>query len=62
MFDYILTGPISVVSAGQYLGHLLDEIAHMMGQSFPFDVNYFAAFFAVLMTVYFWWTECQGHS
>src|ERR1700688_4016181 len=26
VFDYILTGPISVVSAGQYLGHLLDEI------------------------------------
>ena len=27
IFDYILTGPISVVSAGQYLGHLLNEIA-----------------------------------
>ena len=25
MFDYILTGPISVVSAGQYLGRLLNE-------------------------------------
>src|SRR5438477_11622679 len=25
IFDYILTGPISVVSAGQYLGHLLNE-------------------------------------
>src|SRR5579871_5246839 len=36
IFDYILTGPISVVSAGQYLGHLLDEIAKMLGQSFPF--------------------------
>ena len=41
VFDYILTGPISVVSAGQYLGHLLDEIAKMLGQSFPFNVNYF---------------------
>src|SRR4030081_2809247 len=27
IFDYILTGPISVVSAGQYLGRLLNEIA-----------------------------------
>src|SRR3954451_18800473 len=27
IFDYILTGPISVVSAGQYLGHFLQEIA-----------------------------------
>jgi amino acid transporter len=60
VFDYILTGPISVVSAGQYLGHLLDEIARMLGQSFPFNVNYFAAFFAVIVTVYFWWQNTKG--
>ena len=60
VFDYILTGPISVVSAGQYLGHLLDEIAKMLGQSFPFNVNHFAAFFAVLVTVYFWWQNTKG--
>jgi amino acid transporter len=60
MFDYILTGPISVVSAGQYLGHLLDDIARMLGQSFPFNVNHFAAFFAVLVTVYFWWLNIKG--
>src|SRR5512133_527794 len=30
IFDYILTGPISVVSAGQYLVHLLNEIAGML--------------------------------
>jgi len=28
-FDYILTGPISGVSAGQYLGRLLNEIGEM---------------------------------
>jgi amino acid transporter len=60
VFDYILTGPISVVSAGQYLGHLLDEIAKMLGQSFSFNVNYFAAFFAVLVTFYFWWMNIKG--
>src|ERR1700732_3486691 len=60
IFDYILTGPISVVSAGQYLGHLLDEIARMLGQSFPFNVNYFSAFFGVLVTIYFWWTNIKG--
>lgn len=60
VFDYILTGPISVVSAGQYLGHLLDDVAKMMGQSFPFDVNHFAAFFAVCITLYFWWTNTKG--
>ncbi|MBZ5610550.1 MAG: APC family permease [Acidobacteriia bacterium] len=60
VFDYVLTGPISVVSAGQYLGHLLDEIAKMLGQSFPFNVNYFAAFFAVIVTIYFWWMNVKG--
>jgi len=60
VFDYILTGPISVVSAGAYCGHLFDEIAKMLGQSFPFDINHFAAFFASLVTVYFWWTNTKG--
>jgi len=59
VFDYILTGPISVVSAGAYLGHLLDEIAKMLGQSFPLNINYFAAFFAVCITVYFWWQNIK---
>ena len=30
VFDYILTGPISVVSAGQYLGALLNEISGLL--------------------------------
>src|SRR5213080_5434902 len=34
VFDYILTGPISVVSAGQYLGALLNEISGLMHQSY----------------------------
>src|SRR3984885_11639590 len=29
LFDYILTGPISVVSAGQYLAGLINEISGM---------------------------------
>ena len=32
----------------------------MLGQSFPFDVNYFAAFFAVIVTMYFWWKNIKG--
>src|SRR5881409_186248 len=31
IFDYILTGPISGVSAGQYLGRLLTELAEYAG-------------------------------
>jgi amino acid transporter len=60
VFDYILTGPISVVSAGAYCGHLFEDIAKMLGQTLPFEVNHFAAFFASLVTVYFWWQNTKG--
>src|SRR5882757_6094888 len=55
VFDYILTGPISVVSAGQYLGALLNEISSLLHQSYRIDVNMFAAGAGVLITIYFWW-------
>jgi amino acid transporter len=58
--DYILTGPISVVSAGQYLGRLLNEISEMLHQSFRVDPNYFSAVFGVVMTAYFWWSNTKG--
>src|SRR5712671_2912977 len=60
VFDYILTGPISVVSAGQYVGALLNEIAEMMHQSYRLPVNHFAAGLAVLITIYFWWENVKG--
>src|SRR5579885_2291707 len=60
VFDYILTGPISVVSAGQYLGALLNEIAELMHQSVRIAPNTFAAGFAVLITIYFWWQNMKG--
>src|SRR5580704_13922631 len=43
VFDYILTGPISVVSAGQYIARLLDEIGHLIHQALRVDSNTFAA-------------------
>src|SRR5258708_2801223 len=43
VFDYILTGPISVVVAGQYIARLINEIAGMMHQNLHLDPNYFAA-------------------
>src|SRR3954469_10019766 len=58
--DYILTGPISVVSAGQYLGRLLNEISELMHQDFRLEPNHFAAFFGVLVTIYFWWSNVKG--
>jgi len=55
MFDYILTGPISGVSAGLYLAGLINETADLL-HSPGSKVNppYFAAFFTILVTLYFW--------
>ena len=58
--DYILTGPISVVSAGHYLGSLLNEISELMHQSFRLETHSFAAFFGVVVTIYFWWSNVKG--
>src|SRR5438093_3293695 len=51
--DYVLTGPISVVAAGQYLGRLMNEISETMGQSWRTDPNAFSVFFSVAVTIYF---------
>jgi amino acid transporter len=58
--DYILTGPISSVSAGQYLGRLLNEISELTHQSFHINPNHFAAFFGVGVTLYFWRSNVKG--
>jgi amino acid transporter len=63
LFDYILTGPISSVSAGQYLAGLIVDASTHFGH--PIHVseaqeNYFAAGFAILVTLYFWWKNTQG--
>src|ERR1019366_1999362 len=60
IFDYILTGPISVVSAGQYMGALLNEISDLTHTNRHLDVNTFAAGLAVLATLYFWWENTKG--
>src|SRR6266480_1789853 len=52
IFDYILTGPISAVSAGQYLGRLINEISELFRQDYRLDPNHFAAFFGVVVTAY----------
>jgi len=60
MFDYILTGPISGVSAGLYLTGLLNELLHHAHSSFVLNVNWTAALFAAVVTVYFWWQNIKG--
>jgi amino acid transporter len=60
MFDYILTGPISGVSAGLYLTGLLNELLRYTHINFVLPTNATAALFAVLVTIYFWWENIKG--
>src|SRR5256885_3301273 len=45
VFDYILTGPISCVSAGLYLAYLANELLTLTHRKLHLDPNTFAAFF-----------------
>ena len=74
MFDYILTGPISGVSAGQYITGLMNEMMNVAntshwlppalmdahGNPFQFDMNYTSAVFAAAVTIYYWWQNIKG--
>src|SRR5215210_6135761 len=60
IFDYILTGPISSVSAGQYLGALLNELLELIGSQLRIDPDLFSVFFAVGVSGYFWWSNTKG--
>src|SRR5438094_2748199 len=51
LFDYVLTGPISSVSAGQYLGRLAKEASELLHLSFRLSPEHFADFFDVLLHV-----------
>ncbi len=75
MFDYILTGPISGVSAGQYITGLMNELLVVAASSnwlppalmdahhnpsFQFDMNHTSAVFAAIVTIYYWWQNIKG--
>jgi amino acid transporter len=60
MFDYVLTGPISGVSAGQYLVGFLNEVLKYAHFAIVLPVNAASATFAILVTLYFWWENIKG--
>jgi amino acid transporter len=74
MFDYVLTGPISGVSAGQYITGLMNELLTVANTShwlppalmdahnnpFQFDMNHTSAMFAAAVTIYYWWQNIKG--
>ncbi|MGA2496477.1 MAG: APC family permease [Tepidisphaeraceae bacterium] len=71
MFDYILTGPISAVSAAQYIlgliGHGLALLTRNSAHPIQFDpdhhkdmINSLSVLIAVAITCYFWWINVKG--
>src|ERR1700678_1905089 len=73
MFDYILTGPISGVSAGQYITGLMNELLTVANSShwlppamldahhnpIQFNMDYTSAVFAAIVTIYYWWQNIK---
>ncbi|HWE38720.1 MAG TPA: amino acid permease [Isosphaeraceae bacterium] len=61
MFDYILTGPISGVSAGQYIVGLVNELLRL-GPKSPLLAyqNPISAAIAAGITIYFWRINTRG--
>jgi amino acid transporter len=74
MFDYILTGPISGVSAGQYITGLVNELIGVanqwhwlppalltaQGQPISLNMDYTSALLAAAVTIYYWWQNIKG--
>jgi amino acid transporter len=74
MFDYILTGPISGVSAGQYIAGLVNELfskadahgwigpgIHAMFHGTPqLNVNTASVVICLAVTLYYWWENIKG--
>jgi amino acid transporter len=60
MFDYVLTGPISGVSAGQYLVGFINELLSYAHMHYKLPLNSSAATFAIIVTLYFWWQNIKG--
>ena len=61
LFDYVLTGPLSSVVAGQYLIGFLHDIAQYLHHPFAISIdNAFAAAFGAAVAMFFWWKNIQG--
>src|SRR5215813_10237633 len=63
LFDYVLTGPISSVSAGQYLVGFIADLASHRGYHVDLSVaqtNLLSAAFAIVVCLFFWWKNIQG--
>jgi amino acid transporter/nucleotide-binding universal stress UspA family protein len=61
LFDFILTGPVSSVTAGQYIIGLVNDVFELGKDSVLSDYkNVLASAIAILVTVYFWRVNIKG--
>lgn len=60
LFDYLITGPISSVSAGQYLEGLINSILHSLHMNVQVPGNVVAVGAAILIELYFWRNNIIG--
>lgn len=60
MFDYVLTGPISGVSAGQYIVGLTNELLHVVHAPFALPPDLGSCAIAIGITIYFWHQNILG--
>ncbi|HYC21761.1 MAG TPA: APC family permease [Candidatus Bathyarchaeia archaeon] len=60
MFDYVLTGPISGVSAGQYIVGLANDLLQVLHLPVTLPPNAASALIAIGVTLYFWRQNILG--
>ncbi len=60
MFDYVLTGAISSVSAGQYLAGLVNSAFPHLHINWQVDPKTFSVVFGVVVVLYFWRQNIHG--
>jgi hypothetical protein len=60
MFDYVLTGPISGVSAGQYIVGLANELLRVVHVPVAIPTAAGSAVIAIAVTLYFWHQNILG--
>ena len=60
IFDFILTGPISAVTAGHYLCGLFNSFLEWGGAAIELPEDVISVLFGLLVTVYFWRQNVKG--
>ncbi len=60
VFDFLLTGPISMVTAGHYLSALINSFLVQFNAPFTLPEKLFSVLFGLLVTAYFWRQNVKG--